>query len=146
MRIIPTFFRPVKTLCDLIPRASSLFDVNAKRQKDRGDKFGPYAFVQDLLWTRVEGLVLNMDYLENRHRNFIQKKYGRKIRLPRTRFLRWTVIFLLYGLFTPLMTSKGKKKNKAVSKQSKQFLLIFLFFDLKNWVSKFNLRLSFDLQ
>ena len=44
------------------------------------------------------------------------------------------------------MTSKGKKKNKAVSKQSKQFLLIFLFFDLKNWVSKFNLRLSFDLQ
>ena len=27
---------------------------------------------------RVEGLLSNMDYLENRHPNFIQKKYGRK--------------------------------------------------------------------
>ena len=43
------FFSPVQTVSDLIPRASSLFDVNAKRQKDPGDKFGPYAFVQDLL-------------------------------------------------------------------------------------------------
>ena len=32
---------------------------------------------------RVEGLVWNVEYLENRIRNFIQKKYGRKIRLPR---------------------------------------------------------------
>ena len=68
-----------------------------------------------------------MDYLENRRRNFIQKKYGRKMRLPRTRFVCWTVPFLLYGLFTPLMTSKGKKMNKALSKQSKQFLLLFYF-------------------
>ena len=68
-----------------------------------------------------------MEYLENRLRNFIQKKYGRKMRLPRTRFVRWTVLFLLYGLFTPLMTSKSKKMNKAVSKQSKQFLLLFYF-------------------
>ena len=28
--------------------------------------------------TKVEGLVLNVDYLENRRHNFIQKKYGRK--------------------------------------------------------------------
>ena len=27
---------------------------------------------------RVKGLVSNVDYLENRHHNFIQKKYGRK--------------------------------------------------------------------
>ena len=100
MRIIPTFFRPVKTLCDLIPRASSLLDVNAKRQKDPGDKFGPYAFVQDLLWTRVEGLVLNMDYLENRRRNFIQKKYGRKMRLLRTRFVCWTTFFVVWTFYT----------------------------------------------
>ena len=33
---------------------------------------------------RVESFVLNVDYLENRHRNFIQKKYGRNRRLPRT--------------------------------------------------------------
>ena len=31
----------------------------------------------------VEGLVSNVDYLENWRRNFIQKKYGRKRRLPR---------------------------------------------------------------
>ena len=36
---------------------------------------------------RVEGLVLNVDYLENRFRNFIQKKCGRKIRLLRTHVL-----------------------------------------------------------
>ena len=50
----------------------------------------------------VEGLVSNVDYLENRHRNFIQKKYGRNRRLPRARFF-------LYRLFTPSMTPKGKK-------------------------------------
>ena len=33
---------------------------------------------------RVKGLVSNVDYLENRHRNFSQKKYGRKRHLPRT--------------------------------------------------------------
>ena len=33
---------------------------------------------------RVEGLVSNVDYLENWRPNFIQKKYGRKRRLPRT--------------------------------------------------------------
>ena len=32
---------------------------------------------------RVEGLVSNVDYLENWRRNFIQKKYGRKKRLMR---------------------------------------------------------------
>ena len=36
---------------------------------------------------RVESLVSNVDYLENRHRNFIQKKYGRKRRLPHTHVL-----------------------------------------------------------
>ena len=36
---------------------------------------------------RVEGLALNVDYLENRRRNFIQKKYGRKRRLPLTHVL-----------------------------------------------------------
>ena len=33
---------------------------------------------------KVEGLVLNVDYLESLHRNFIQEKYGRNKRLPRT--------------------------------------------------------------
>ena len=67
--------------------------------------------------TRVEGLVSNVDYSEN----FIQKKCGRKRGLSRTRFVLWTVIFLFfYGLFTLLMTTKGKKRI-SLSKQSKQF-------------------------
>ena len=48
MFIIPTFFCPLHTLCKLVPGVSSLFDVNAKKLKDPGDEFGPYAFVQDL--------------------------------------------------------------------------------------------------
>ena len=43
---------------------------------------------------RVEGLASNVNYLENRLRNFIQKKCDRIRRLPRTRFVLWTVIFL----------------------------------------------------
>ena len=56
---------------------------------------------------RVEVLVSNMVYLENRHRNFIQIKYDRKTRLPHTHhFVIWTVFFVSFqsGLFTPLMT------------------------------------------
>ena len=33
---------------------------------------------------KAEGLLSNMDYLENQRRNFIQKNYSRKRRLPRT--------------------------------------------------------------
>ena len=51
---------------------------------------------------RVKGLASNVDYLENQHHNFIQKKYGRNRCLPRTHVF-------LYGLFTPSMTPKGKK-------------------------------------
>ena len=49
--------------------------------------------------TRVEGLVWNVDYLGNRHRNFIKKKYGRKRHLPQTRFIFCTVIFLFVWKF-----------------------------------------------
>ena len=57
-------------------------------------------------------------------------------------FVLWTVIFL-YRLFTQLMISEGKKRiNKALSKQSKQFFLLFLFFDFKDWVSNLNLKFS----
>ena len=34
---------------------------------------------------RVEGLVSNLDYFENRRRNFIRKKYGRKTCLQHLR-------------------------------------------------------------
>ena len=49
--------------------------------------------------TRVDVLVLNVDYLENWCHNFTQKKYGRKRRLPCTSFALWTVIFLFVWTF-----------------------------------------------
>ena len=62
---------------------------------------------------RVEGLVLNVDCLENRCRNFIQNKYAIKRCLPRTHVLFSELQFsFLYGIFTPLMAPNGKKKNK----------------------------------
>ena len=36
---------------------------------------------------KVEGLVSNVEYLENRRHNFLQKKYGRKRCLPCTHVL-----------------------------------------------------------
>ena len=77
---------------------------------------------------RVVGLNSHVDYLENWRRSFIEKKYDRKRCLPRTHVLFSELqFFFLYGLFTPL-TAKGKKRiNKALSKHSKQFLLLFYF-------------------
>ena len=57
---------------------------------------------QTSLDAKVKDLVLNVDYLENRYRNFIQKKYGRN------RCLSPTHVFL-HGLFTLFMTPKSKK-------------------------------------
>ena len=38
-------FVQLQTLCNLVRRASSFFDVNVKKYKDPGGEFGPYAFV-----------------------------------------------------------------------------------------------------
>ena len=79
----------------------------------------------------VEGLISNVDCLENRRRTFIQKKYDRKKRLPAHTSFSGLWLFFLYGLFAPLMTSKGQKRiNKALSKQLNSFIT-FLFFGLK---------------
>ena len=42
------FFCSIQTLCNLVPIALSLFDINVKKQKNLGDDFGPYTFIQDL--------------------------------------------------------------------------------------------------
>ena len=65
--------------------------------------------------TRVEGLVSNVVYLENRCHNFIEKKCGRKRRLPHTRFVLWTVVFLFVRTFYTCDDSQ-RQKNKALSK------------------------------
>ena len=88
--IIPTFFCPVQTLCNLVSRTSSLFGINAEKYEKYQHEFRPYAFIQDLRWHKGWGSCFN--YLENRHRNIIQKKYGRNLIL-------WTIIFLFLHTF-----------------------------------------------
>ena len=72
------------------------------------------------VYARVEGLVSNVDYLEYRHHNFIQKKYDRKRYLPHTRFVLWTVSFrfvqrlkyLLFRVFShPCIVKNGLAKS-----------------------------------
>ena len=93
----------------------------------------------------VEGLVSNVNYLENRCHNFIQKKYDRNRRLPRTHVSFSGLQFsFLCGLLTPLMKVVKKRIYKTICNQSKQFLLLFYFL-VYRIVSKLNLRLSFVL-
>ena len=48
---------------------------------------------------RVEGVALNVDSSENRHHNFIQKKYNKEMSAEHKRFILWTVIFLFVQTF-----------------------------------------------
>ena len=100
--IIPTFFCPAQTLCNLVIKASSLFDVSPKSKKTMETSLDLTLSFKSSNDTRVEGLVSNVDYSENRHRNFIQKKYGRKRHLMHTRFVLWTVTFLFVLTFCTL--------------------------------------------
>ena len=60
--IIPTLFRPVQTLGNLVP------------------KFGPYAFAQDLRWRKVRGSCLECGlFIIFGAVIFFQKNYDRKI-------------------------------------------------------------------
>ena len=80
--------------------------------------------------TRVKGLVLNIDYLENWHCNFIQKKCGKKRCLSCTHVSFFGLKFLfLYALFTPLMAPKAKRKNKQDFSPCclKSFITFFIF-------------------
>ena len=78
---------------------------------------------------RVEGLVLNVDYVENRHLNSIKRNMEKNDTwcTHTFRFLDYSFSFCT-DFFTLLMTPKDKKRiNKALFKQSKQFLLLFYF-------------------
>ena len=49
---------------------------------------------------RFQGLVLNVDYLENQEHNFIKKKkWQKKTSAMHTHFVLWTVIFLFLLTF-----------------------------------------------
>ena len=78
---------------------------------------------------RVEGLVLNVDYVENRHLNSIKRNMEKNDTwcTHTFRFLDYNFSFCT-DFLTLLMTPKDKKIiNKALFKQSKQFLLLFYF-------------------
>ena len=97
-------FRPYATLFLRFLLFLTLLSKSKKTLETSSDLTPSFTTSVD---ARVDVLVSNMVYLENRHRNFIQIKYDRKTRLPHTHhFLIWTVVFLSFqsGLFTPLMT------------------------------------------
>ena len=78
----------------------------------------------------VEGLVSNVNYLENRCHNFIQKKYDRNRRLPRTHVSFSGLQFsFLCGLLTPLMKVVKKEyiRLSVISLNSFYYFFIFWF-------------------
>ena len=56
---------------------------------------------------RIESLVSNVDYLENRRRNLIQRKYDRKRHLAHTRRLKFKVAFEIQVLSTSAIKCHG---------------------------------------
>ena len=58
--------------------ASSLFGVNAKIKKTMETSLSLTALFKTSIDARAQGLVLNVDYLENRQHNFIKKKKKEK--------------------------------------------------------------------
>ena len=74
-------FRPY-AICFLGILSLTLMPKSKKTQETSLDLVPSFKTSVDL---RVEGLVSNVDCLENLRHNFIQKKYGRKRRLPHTR-------------------------------------------------------------
>ena len=122
--IIPTFFRPVQTLCNLVPRAFSLFDVNLKKWKDSGDGFGPYTFVQEFRWRRGQGscfecgLFINFGTTILFKRNMVEKHVCRAHTFSSLDFLLgWWLL-------------KVKKKIRLTPSSLNSFY--YLFFGLKD--------------
>ena len=74
-------FRPYATLFPGLLLSLTLMSKSKKTLETSLDLTPSFKTSID---ARVEGLVSNVDYLENWRRNFIQNKYGRKRRMPRT--------------------------------------------------------------
>ena len=94
---------------------------------------------------RVEGLVSNVNYVENHCYNFIRKKYGRKRRLPHTHIsFSGLQFFFLHGLFTPLMIPEGKKKEQIrLSSNSLNSFYFFFIFWFKGSSFKTQFKIEF---
>ena len=138
----PTFFCPVQTLCNLVPRVSSLFNVNIKKQKDPGEELGPYTFIQDLHWVKGWGscfecgLFINFGTIILFKRSMTEKD----VCLPH-RFISLDCSFsFCTDFFNYWWLCKVKKKriNKAVSKQSYYFFIFW--FQVLNFKTQFKIE------
>ena len=76
--IIPTFFHPVQTYAILFPGFVLSLTLTLKINKTLETNLDLMPLLKTSLDERIKDLVSNVDYLENRRRNFTQKKYGRK--------------------------------------------------------------------
>ena len=141
--IIPTFFCPVQTLCSLVPGAYFLFDVRCQKVKRPWRRLWTlHLLSRPSLMSRLRVLfqvwiiwkIAVIVYSKDRR----QKMYAVHTFLPLDSNFSFGTDFLHRWLLLQV------KKNKyaTLSMQSKQFLLLFLFFSLKDWASKLNLRLS----
>ena len=91
-------FRPYATL---FPGLLLSLTLIPKSKKTLQTSLNPTPLFKTSFHARVEGLVLNVDYLENLHSNFIQKKCGRNTFAAHTHTRFFCTDFF--------MTPKGKK-------------------------------------
>ena len=88
---------------------------------------------------RVEGLISNMDYLENRHHKFIQKRNLTDQNICLTHFLLWTVSFVFVWRFYTIDGSLSLNKYIRLSSSClNSFYEFFIFWfeglSFKTWV------------
>ena len=84
----------------------------SKSKKTQKTSFDLTPSFKTSIYAGAEGLVSNVDYLENQRPNFIQNKHGRKTSVVHTPFVLWAVIFLLVRNFYTVDDSLKVKKNK----------------------------------
>ena len=97
--IIPAFFLHFKPYSTSFPELLLSLTLMSKGKKTLETSLDLTPLFKTFIQVKVEGLVLNVDYLENLHHNFIQKKYGRKTSSTHTCFALWSVIFLFVWNF-----------------------------------------------
>ena len=118
----------------LIPKSKKTLEISLEVMSSF--KTSVDAMAKVLVWT--------VDYLENWHYNFIQKKYGRKRCLPCTHvLLSGQQFFYLYRLFTSLMTPSGKQESVRLSPNSLNSFHDFFLFWFKGLCFKTQFKIEF---
>ena len=84
MCIIPTFFHPFQTFCNLYTGLLLSLTLISKSEKTLESSLDLVPLFKTSVGAMVDCLVSNVNYLENWHCNFIQKKHGRNRCLSHT--------------------------------------------------------------